>query len=172
MNSKDPKLTYSTLSFIFSRLFLFDVFFVSFGVFFLLESRKIRPGFQQILDARIYPIVVGSIFLFTLLAHLIQLFRHRKTSDRKVDKNPLTKGIVLKISVLFGLFIAYILLIQPLGYFETGFLFLWASIALLGERSLQWIFKSFSVSFAVIIVTYFIFGVLLNIYVPTGFIFK
>jgi len=161
-----------SLSFLFSPLFLFDFFLLLFGILFLLESRNIRRGFQQVLDARIYPRVVTSVFCLMILFHLVQIALDHEVNKKESEKNKLPKEIIFKISVLFGLFTSYILLIQILGYFETGFLFLWSSITVLGERSLKWCVKAFFISVLIILVTYLIFGVLLNIYVPSGLIIR
>lgn len=151
-----------------SPLFLFDAILLLFGILFLWESRHIKRGFQQVLDARIYPRVVAAIFCVAILAHLLQTVRSRTKDDETKNRTWLAKGTAFKIGALFVLFTAYIYSIQTLGYFEAGFLFLWFSIALLGENSWQWRAKSFFIALLVISVTYFIFGVLLNIYVPSG----
>lgn len=154
-----------------SPRFIFDAILFLFGVLFLLESRHIKRGFQQVLDARIYPRVVAAIFCITILVHLVQIARERQESREKAEKSGLPEGVAFKIGALFVLFIAYIYSIQILGYFEAGFFFLWFSIALLGENSWRWRLKSFFIALIVILVTYFIFGVLLNIYVPSGLFF-
>ncbi|NLA91608.1 MAG: tripartite tricarboxylate transporter TctB family protein [Synergistaceae bacterium] len=165
---KDHSSTSVTKQGILSPLLVFDGVLFLFGILFLLESRHIKKGFQQVLDARIYPRVVAVIFCATILAHLIQLVRERRAGQAEEGKNPLPAGTAFRISALFVLFIAYIYSIQTLGYFEAGFLFLWLSIALLGENSWQWRGKALAIALLVISVTYFIFGVLLNIYVPPG----
>lgn len=153
---------------IFSPLFIFDGVLLLFGVLFLLESRHIKRGFQQVLDARIYPRVVAVIFCITVAAHMVKIVLERRAGGGSKEKTPLSAGVAFKIGALFALFIAYVFSIQWLGYFEAGFLFLWFSIALLGENSWRWRVHALIIAFVVISVTYFIFGVLLNIYVPSG----
>jgi|GEM_PF-2301225 len=172
METRESKSKNHSLSFLFSSLFLFDIFLLLFGILFLFESRNIRRGFQQVLDARIYPRVVASVFSLMILFHLVRITLDRDINKKRSEKNKLTKEIVFKIGVLFVLFISYILFIQYLGYFESGFLFLWFSMTVLGERSWKWSFKAFFISLLIILVTYCIFGVLLNIYVPSGVIVR
>ena len=169
MNSESIKKNKSP-AVIFNPVVIFDILCLFFGVFFLLESRHIRRGFQQVLDARVYPIVVASMFCLAIFLHLFKNLRSCPREDKDDDNSGSLRSVAFKVSSLFVLFVGYILFIKKLGFFETGFLFLWSSISVLGETSLQWVLKSLALAFVIISATYVVFGVLLNIYVPPGLI--
>ncbi|GAK07084.1 tripartite tricarboxylate transporter TctB family protein [Geomicrobium sp. JCM 19038] len=155
--------------------------FLLVGVAFLIESNNINVfGFGDVILTALYPQIIAillvlisaSIFVVQLVKTTIKI---KKGTAEKVEKSPLLldwKKSGIRLGVFMVLMIAYVLLMPYIGYFETGLLFLTTSIYLLGDRTLKWFLKSLVVSVVITLVIYFIFGYLLNIYVPSGIIFK
>lgn len=163
-----------------SPVLLVDIVLIALGIVFLLESRNIRPGFQQALDARVYPRAVAVIVVAALILHFVQTFRKEWQSRRRSIKSRLdaqsapriaSEARVRLVSVL-ALFIAYILVIRRVGYFESGYLFLVGSMIALGERTFGWIVRSVFIALAITAAVYLVFGVFLRVYVPPGILLR
>ena len=160
-----------------SPVFLLDIALLALGITFLLESQNVRRGFQQVLDARVYPRVVAIIVVLAVGGHLVQIAYRQIKAHRRGDVDPVVSkkttiplSVHRKVAIIFALFISYILVIRRVGYFETGFLFLFGSMLALGGLSVRWVIRSLLIAFLIIVAVYLVFGVLLNIYVPRGLI--
>jgi hypothetical protein len=78
----------------------------------------------------------------------------------------------IKLAAMWILLIAYVYFVRPIGYFETGFLFLALSMFFLGERDLKWLVSSLGISAVITFFSYLVFVKLLNTYLPSGILFK
>ncbi|SDM09823.1 tripartite tricarboxylate transporter TctB family protein [Halarsenatibacter silvermanii] len=151
-----------------------NLFLIVIGAFFLVESYEVSPGFQQVVGADQYPrwfaVILIALCLASLIKDHLRLRRDDFTSeDVKLIEEMLSVGP--RILVLFGLLIFYIYLIPFLGYFESGFIFLALAIFFLGQKNVRNLVYSLLFASGITLAVYFVFGVVMNIYLPTGILF-
>ncbi len=151
-----------------------NLFLIVVGGFFLVESYEVSPGFQQVVGADQYPRWFAIILIGLCLASLIKdhlLYRREDFSREDVKIIAEMREVGPRIMALFGLLVLYIFLIPHLGYFESGFIFLTLAIFSLGQRDIKRFVSSLIFAFGITLAVYFVFGVLMNIYLPPGIIF-
>lgn len=144
------------------------------GIFFLVESYEVSPGFQQVVGADQYPRWFAVILIFLCLASLLKdhlAWRREKFAADEVKIIQEMKEVGPRILTLFGLLVLNIYLIPHLGYFESGFVFLVLAIFVLSEKSLRSLLMSLLYATGITLAIYLVFGVIMNIYLPAGLIF-
>jgi len=144
------------------------------GIFFLVESYEVSPGFQQVVGADQYPRWFAVILICLCLASLLKdhlVWRRDEFAAEEVKIIQEMKEVGPRILTLFGLLVLNVFLIPHLGYFESGFVFLLLAIFALGEKNLRSLFISSLYAAGITLIIYLVFGVIMNIYLPAGLIF-
>ena len=170
-----------TISRIKSSEVIISIAFLIIGLVFYFESKNITKfdfGIINLSDT--YPRIISVLLIINSIIIIFNNIRKqlKHSSSIKSEKQFEKKQVENKDKnnylplILMILMVAYIFTIRILGYFETGFLFLWISIFLFGDRSRQWLIKSLIISIIFSFIIYIVFGYMLKIYVPRGIIFS
>jgi putative tricarboxylic transport membrane protein len=112
-----------------------------------------------------------SIFIAALSVLLYGQSRLREKKEQKTtaQQEPSSRSGEKKVYLTLIAAIAYIALIQPIGFVITTFLFSAATITLLGgEKIKKKVHIVVLVSAAATMITYLLFAQLLNVFLPSG----
>lgn len=132
-----------------SIIFLFAV-----SIFFFLGAKGMEG------DSGLFPkILSGLIFVLTCVELGVVLTNRTKESKKKEDRS------LRKLLFIIVLSILYVVLIKPLGFVVSTFLFLTGSMILLEVKN-----KKIAVLVPIITVAliYFVFKILLKVQIPVG----
>jgi len=132
-------------------------FLFAFSLFVLWESLRVGLGTLNKPGSGFLPFCAGVI-----LASLSLMLVYQGWGLRKSQK-PLSLRVILALASLF----VYSLVLETLGFMVATFLLVGIFFRL-GERRRWWVLLGMSVSVALL--TYLIFGVLLQVYFPRGFL--
>ena len=105
-------------------------------------------------------LALGSIYLI-----LVSLREHRKRPANSIKLKPLIQP---RPFVMFGAFLVYIYLATLFGYIVSTIAFMVIGLSLLGVRTL-WLL--ILIPPAITLVSYYLFGAVLDIYLPAGSLF-
>jgi len=153
---------------------LVNIFFVVFGLIFYFESFNIRRGFQQIVGANEYPRYVALFLVILGIINIIKSGIKYRAGEREVEELKIFKEFRVagdKIIPLFLLLILNILLTRIIGYFESGFVFMFLAIFVLGPKTKISLLKALGFAIFITLILYLVFGIIMNIYLPPGLIF-
>lgn len=93
--------------------------FLLIGVFFIVESRKIAAtSYGSNVGPDIFPIGLGILLILLSIKLFIE------TAQRKQEERGGEKPDYKRFLIIFGAAVLYIVLLEPLGYVITTFLFL------------------------------------------------
>lgn len=132
-----------------SIIFLFAV-----SIFFFLGAKGMKG------DSGLFPkILSGLIFVLTCVELGVVLTNRTKESKKKEERS------LRKLLFIIVLSILYVVLIKPLGFVVSTFLFLTGSMILLEVKN-----KKIAVLVPIITVAliYFVFKILLKVQIPVG----
>ncbi len=151
---------------------LVNISIILIGVFFLVSSFSVSPGFQQVVGADQYPRWFAIILIALAIASIIKdIFNYKR--GKFTEELPLIKEmrqVGPRILTLFGLLILNVFLIPYIGYFEAGFVFLALAIFALGERNIKGFLAALGYSALITLAIYIVFSQIMNIYLPPGII--
>lgn len=134
-----------------SIIFLFVV-----SIFFFLGARGMEG------DSGLFPkILSGLIFVLTCVELGEVLTNRIKESKKKEERSP------RKLIYIIGLSILYVVLIKPLGFVVSTFLFLAGSMKLLEVKNKK---LAVLVPFITATIIYVVFKILLKVQIPVGFL--
>jgi hypothetical protein len=120
-------------------------------------------GPSRLSAARSVPVAATAIMVGAMLAVVIQTLRRPGPGGVKFRLDILPGEVVL----IVGLLVAYALLLRPLGFIPTSFLFLLVSIRLLSRRGWLW---SAGLSAACVIGVWVIFRLVFTVLMPQGIV--
>jgi hypothetical protein len=132
-------------------------FFFALSLFVLWESLRAGLGTLHKPGSGFFPFCAGVVLAALSLMLVYQGWGLRKS------QNPLSLRVILSLASLF----VYSLVLETLGFMVATF-FLVGIFFRLGERRRWWVLLGMSVSVALL--SYLIFGVLLHVYFPRGFL--
>lgn len=132
-----------------SIIFLFAV-----SILFFLGANGMKG------DSGLFPkILSGIIFVLTCIESISVMTNKTKESKKKEERSPKKLIYIIALSVL------YVVLIKPLGFSLSTFLFLAGSMILLEVKN-----KKLAVLTPIltVVIIYFVFKVLLKVQIPVG----
>ncbi|MBD1382824.1 tripartite tricarboxylate transporter TctB family protein [Metabacillus arenae] len=95
------------------------ILFLLIGAFFIFESRKISDSsYGSNVGPDIFPIGLGIVLILLSIRLLFETMKYRK-EGKKESKLDYKRFLVIFVAALL-----YVLLLEPLGYIMTTFLFL------------------------------------------------
>ena len=132
-----------------SIIFLFIV-----SIFFFLGAKGMEG------DSGLFPrILSGIIFVLTCIELGVVLTNRTKESKKKEERSS------RKLLYIIGLSVLYVLLIKPLGFVVSTFLFLAGSMALLEVKDKR---LAVLVPILTVVIIYVVFKILLKVQIPVG----
>ena len=132
-----------------SIIFLFAV-----SIFFFLGAKGMEG------DSGLFPkILSGLIFVLTCVELGVVLTNRTKESKKKEERSPRKLLFIIVLSIL------YVVLIKPLGFVVSTFLFLTGSMILLEVKNKK---IAISVPFITVALIYVVFKILLKVQIPVG----
>jgi putative tricarboxylic transport membrane protein len=113
------------------------VVMVAVGAFLIYDALSLEAGFAKVdpVGPKLFPIAIGSILI--LLAVVLAVAIPRGSvgeADAGEDVDPNTPGDWRTVGLLVGLFVAVIVLVNPLGWAITGTLLFAGAATILGNR--------------------------------------
>ena len=134
-----------------SIIFLFAV-----SIFFFLGAKGMEG------DSGLFPkILSGLIFVLTFVELGVVLTNRTKESKKKEERS------LRKLLFIIVLSILYVVLIKPLGFVVSTFLFLTGSMILLEVKNKK---IAVLVPIITVVLIYFVFKILLKVQIPVGFL--
>jgi putative tricarboxylic transport membrane protein len=107
------------------------------GAFLIYDALSLAPGFAKVdpVGPKLFPVAIGAILI--VLAVVLAIAIPRGTvgeADAGEDVDPNTPGDWRTVGLLVGLFVAVIVLVNPLGWAITGTLLFAGAATILGNR--------------------------------------
>ena len=133
------------------------VFFLGLSVFVIWESLRVELGTLREPGTGFVSFCAGVVLVPLSLALIL------KGRGTRESSNPLSRRVILALVFMF----AYSYALEPLGFFLATFIFI-GFLFRLGEPRPWWFLVGASVLATSAI--YFVFGVLLHVYFPRGFL--
>jgi putative tricarboxylic transport membrane protein len=117
--------------------YLVCVVMVAVGAFLIYDALSLEAGFAKVdpVGPRLFPIGIGSVLI--VLAVILAVAIPRGSvgeADAGEDVDPNAPGDWRTVGLLVGLFVAVILLVNPLGWAITGTLLFAGAATILGNR--------------------------------------
>jgi putative tricarboxylic transport membrane protein len=117
--------------------YLVCVVLVAVGAFLIYDALSLEAGFAKVdpVGPRLFPIAIGAILIVLAVALAIAIPRGSVgEADAGEDVDPNTPGDWRTVGLLVGLFVAVIVLVDPLGWAITGTLLFAGAATILGSR--------------------------------------
>jgi len=113
------------------------VFLVAVGAFLIYDAVTLEAGFAKVdpVGPKLFPVAIGVILI--VLAVILAIAIPRGSvgeADAGEDVDPNTPGDWRTVGLLVGLFVALILLVNPLGWVIASALFFAGAATILGSR--------------------------------------
>jgi len=113
------------------------VVLVAVGAFLIYDALSLEAGFAKVdpVGPKLFPIAIGAILI--VLAVVLAFVIPRGSvgeADAGEDVDPNTPGDWRTVGMLVGLFVAVIVLVNPLGWAITGTLLFAGAATILGDR--------------------------------------
>jgi putative tricarboxylic transport membrane protein len=110
---------------------------VAVGAFVIYDALSLEAGFAKVdpVGPKFFPIAIGGILIVLAIALAIAIPRGSVgEADAGEDVDPNSPGDWRTVGLLVGLFVAVILLVNPLGWAITGTLLFAGAATILGSR--------------------------------------
>jgi hypothetical protein len=125
----------------------------------------------------IFPLIVGGVLLLLAVGQLVQTLRRPGKEDNRKNtgfrfqsiRASLSKSGEIKPSILVGVFVIYLLLVQGVGFFIPNFVFVVVSSRLLGAK--DWA-RPAALALGICLFCYLLFEVWLKLSLPRGILFR
>jgi putative tricarboxylic transport membrane protein len=117
--------------------YLVCVVMVAVGAFLIYDALSLEAGFAKVdpVGPRLFPIGIGSVLIVLAVVLAIAIPRGSVgEADAGEDVDPNAPGDWRTVGLLVGLFVAVILLVNPLGWAITGTLLFAGAATILGNR--------------------------------------
>ena len=113
------------------------VVIIAVGAFLIYDALSLESGFAKVdpVGPKLFPIAIGAILI--VLAVVLAVVIPRGSvgeADAGEDVDPNTPGDWRTVGLLVGLFVAVIVLVNPLGWAITGTLLFAGAAMILGNR--------------------------------------
>jgi putative tricarboxylic transport membrane protein len=140
----------------------FAVILAIFSAFLLWTAYNIS-GFEALSSPGALPMAAAGTMFVCAAMIAVQTLRSKAATDESLTRDIVPMPIILTI-VMVG---AYALLLQPLGFLPTSFLFVTILIRVLGRQSLAFCAAVSAVS---ILLIYLVFRIIFNVIMPEGIV--
>jgi putative tricarboxylic transport membrane protein len=113
------------------------VVLIAVGAFLIYDAASLEAGFAKVdpVGPRLFPIAIGAILIVLAIVLAVAIPRGSVgEADAGEDVDPNTPGDWRTVGLLVGLFVAVILLVDPLGWAITGTLLFAGAATILGSR--------------------------------------
>jgi putative tricarboxylic transport membrane protein len=113
------------------------VVLVTVGAFLIYDAASLEAGFAKVdpVGPRLFPIAIGAILIVLAIVLAVAIPRGSVgEADAGEDVDPNTPGDWRTVGLLVGLFVAVILLVNPLGWAIAGTLLFAGAATILGSR--------------------------------------
>lgn len=113
------------------------VVMVAVGAFLIYDALSLEPGFAKVdpVGPKLFPIAIGSILIVLAVVLAIAIPRGSVgEADAGEDVDPNTPGDWRTVGLLVGVFVAVIMLVNPLGWAIAGTLLFAGAATILGSR--------------------------------------
>ncbi|ANW65433.1 hypothetical protein BCA37_19265 [Mycobacterium sp. djl-10] len=110
---------------------------VAVGIFLIVDAMRIADGFAKVdpVGPRLFPIVIGVVLIVLSAILAIAIPRGSKgEADAGEDIDPNMKSDWRTVGLLIALFVAVIVLVNPLGWTIAGGLFFAGTATVLGSK--------------------------------------
>jgi putative tricarboxylic transport membrane protein len=110
---------------------------VAVGAFLIFDALSLEAGFAKVdpVGPRLFPIAIGTILIVLAIVLAVAVPRGSVgEADAGEDVDPNTPGDWRTVGLLVGLFVAVIVLVNPLGWAITGTLLFAGAATILGNR--------------------------------------
>jgi putative tricarboxylic transport membrane protein len=110
---------------------------VAVGAFLIFDGLTLEEGFAKVdpVGPKFFPVVIGVILIVLSVILAIAIPRGSVgEADAGEDVDPNTPGDWRTVGLLVGLFVAVIVLVNPLGWVITGTLLFGGAATILGNR--------------------------------------
>lgn len=133
------------------------------GSLVLLYSAFGISGFEALSGAGAVPMATTAVMAVCAGLILRQTLRKGGRTGETLSRDILPRPVLVTICAI----IAYALVLQPLGFLPTSFLFLWGMVWYLTRRSVLW---SALVALGTVAVVYLIFRLIFSVLMPEGIV--
>jgi putative tricarboxylic transport membrane protein len=141
---------------------------VAVGAFLVYSAVSLPEGFAKVdpVGPKFFPMVVGVAALLLALLLAVAIPRGSKgEADAGEDIDPEAASDWKTVGLLVGLFVAMILLVNPLGWVIMGTLFFGSAATILGSRHYV---RNFVIGLALALASFYAFYSGLGIPLPAG----
>ncbi len=117
--------------------YLICVVLVAVGGFLIYDALSLEPGFAKVdpIGPRVFPVSIGAILIVLAVILAVAIARGSVgEADAGEDVDPNTPGDWRTVGLLVGLFVAVIVLVEPLGWAIAGTLLFAGAATILGNR--------------------------------------
>jgi putative tricarboxylic transport membrane protein len=117
--------------------YLICVVLVVVGGFLIYDALSLEPGFAKVdpVGPKLFPTAIGAILIVLAVILAVAIARGSVgEADAGEDIDPDTPSDWRTVGLLVGLFVAVILLVEPLGWAITGTLLFAGAATILGNR--------------------------------------
>ena len=105
-----------------------SIFFILTGLFFILESQALSDNsYGSVVGSSVFPVGLGVVMVLLSILNFFQTYRTRQTNKPKESLQ------YKKFLIMLAALIAYVLLLEPLGYIISTFLFLLVGFQTMGR---------------------------------------
>ena len=144
------------------------VVLVAVGAFLLYDALTLEAGFAKVdpVGPKLFPMVIGIVLI--LLAVVLAIAIPRGSvgeADAGEDVDPNTPGDWRTVGLLVGLFVAVIVLINPLGWVIVGTMLFAGAATILGNRHY---IRNLVIGLALSLISFYAFYSGLGIPLPAG----
>jgi len=146
---------------------VFTVLLVAVSLFMLWTAYGIS-GFSSLTSAGAFPMVATGVMVLTGIANVVHALREQPTAAKPGESlvgkfvREVTPGVLIAFTAAI---VVYMLLLDRLGFLISSYLFLVASMGLLGSRR---IVLNLAVSAVCLAVIYAIFQTIFSVVLPKG----
>lgn len=141
---------------------IFNAAAVAASLFLFYTAYRIS-GFEALSGPGTVPMLTTGTMVVASVMVLLQSLRKPPVVSETVARDVLPLPVVAVVGLILG----YALLLKPLGFIPTSFLFLLVAIRLLGRRSLMW---SAGMALVSVILIYVVFRLIFTVLMPPGIV--
>ena len=148
--------------------YLVCVVLVAVGAFLIYDALTLEAGFAKVdpVGPKLFPMAIGVILLLLALVLAIAVPRGSVgEADAGEDVDPNTPGDWRTVGLLVGLFVAVIVLVNPLGWVITGTMLFAGTATILGNRHYV---RNIAIGIVLSLVSFYAFYSGLGIPLPAG----
>ncbi|MEO3759132.1 tripartite tricarboxylate transporter TctB family protein [Mycobacterium sp. B14F4] len=141
---------------------------VAVGAFLIYDALTLEAGFAKVdpVGPKLFPLVIGVVLLGLAIVLAIAIPRGSVgEADAGEDVDPSSPGDWRTVGLLVGLFVAVIVLINPLGWVITGTILFAGAATILGNRHYV---RNLVIGAALSLISFYAFYSGLGIPLPAG----